>query len=127
MSNQIDKYVAAYVKLRDAKTALANKHKEQLAPIEASLAKIEAALLQTLDGQGAQSIKTSEGTVYKTKRTSVTAAEWDTFLAWVQGNQLWNFLERRVSKSAVEEYRTEHNDIPPGVSIREEVTVNIRR
>jgi hypothetical protein len=127
MSNQLDKFVAAYIKLRDAKAALAAKYKEQLVPIETAMGKIEAALLQTLNSQGAQSVKTPEGTVYKTSRTSATASEWDTFLAWVRENEHWNFLERRVSKTAVEEYRTEFQDIPPGISVREEVTVNIRR
>jgi hypothetical protein len=127
MSNQVDKFVAAYIKLRDAKAAMVSKHKEQLAPLDTAMAKIEAALLQTLNTQGAQSVKTPEGTVYKTTRTSATAAEWDTFLEWVKANEHWNFLERRVSKAAVEEFRTEFNDIPPGVSVREEVTVNIRR
>jgi hypothetical protein len=36
-------------------------------------------------------------------------------------------LERRASKSAVEQYRDTNDELPPGLNWREEITVNIRR
>jgi hypothetical protein len=36
-------------------------------------------------------------------------------------------LERRVSKAAVEQYKDEHGNLPPGINWREEITINVRR
>jgi hypothetical protein len=46
----------------------------------------------------------------------------------VKSNEDWGLLEVRVSKTAVEQYREQHDDdLPPGVNIREERVVNVRR
>jgi hypothetical protein len=36
-------------------------------------------------------------------------------------------LERRVNKTAVEEFKAEHGEIPPGVNTRQEIVINVRR
>jgi hypothetical protein len=54
-------------------------------------------------------------------------ADWDATLDFIKANEHWQMLEHRVSKQAVEEYKSEHGDLPPGVDWREEVTVNVRR
>jgi hypothetical protein len=45
----------------------------------------------------------------------------------VRENDDWALLEVRASKSAVEQYRENNNDLPPGISMREERVVNVRR
>jgi hypothetical protein len=54
-------------------------------------------------------------------------ADWDYVLDYIQKNELWNMLEKRVSKQAVEQYVEEHGNLPPGINWREELVVNIRR
>jgi hypothetical protein len=36
-------------------------------------------------------------------------------------------LERRVSKTAVDEYVAAHQDLPPGVNYTTAISVNVRR
>jgi hypothetical protein len=55
-------------------------------------------------------------------------ADRDAFLhGFVIPNEAWEFLENRVSKSAVEQFKEANNDLPPGLNWREERVVNIRR
>lgn len=123
----MDELVEKYIQLRDKKSEMTAAFKAKTANLDAVLDKIEAVLLQMFEDNGLTSVRTTSGTAYKSTRTSATVADWDQTLDYVRKNELWNLLERRVSKQAVEQFKEEHEDLPPGVNYREEVTVNVRR
>lgn len=128
MEPKISSVVDGYIKLRDKKAALKAGYDAEVAPIEAQLEKLEAYLLAESDKLGVQSFKTPLGTAYKATRVSTTVAAWDDFKNWVVSNDAWHFLEHRVSKAAVEEYRKESDGaVPPGVNISITNTFNVRR
>ena len=123
----MDELVSKYISLRDAKAKIVAKQKEEVAKIDGVLDQIEAALLQSFQELGTESIRTKEGTAYKQVRTSATVADWDVLLAYIRKHELWQMLERRVSKDAVREFREANGEIPPGVHTREEIVINVRR
>ena len=123
----IGKLVEGYIKLRDKKAELKAKHDAEMAPINAMMDKIEIHLLKQMQEQGVESYKTGLGTAYTATRTSATVADWDSLLGFVREHNLWQMLERRVSKTAVDEYVAANQDLPPGVNLRSEVCVNVRR
>lgn len=123
----IEELVTKYIAARDKRASIMEEAKSRCAKIDAVMEKIEAVLLKALEESQADSIKTKAGTAYKSIRTSCTVADWDTVLAFIQEHDLWHMLERRVSKASVDAYREEYDAIPPGLNIRSEVTVNIRR
>jgi hypothetical protein len=116
-----------YVKLRNLKKKMQERHKEELAPINENMAKLEAFMLDQLNQLQLQNVKTATGeTVYKTTRTSVKASDWAAFLDWVKENEAWEFLVRRPAESMVKEYLEEHEALPPGVSSSTEQKVGVR-
>ena len=119
--------VEKYVMLRDKKQAIVNDMKEQAAKYDAVLDKLEAHLLKQFEAEGVDSVKTKAGTAYKTIRTSVTVADWEATLDFIRTNEMWHLLERRASKVAVEAYREENDAYPPGLNVRTEAVVNVRR
>lgn len=123
----MDDLVEKYISIRDAKSRLVAKQKEQVAELDAVLTQIEVVLLKTFQDLGTESVRTKSGTAYKQVRTSAGVADWDVLLAYVRKHDLWQMLERRVSKTAVEEFKAEHGEIPPGVNTREEIVINVRR
>lgn len=127
MDASIESVVEKYIKLRDLKSEIANEAKAKIAKLEDHMSKMEAALLAAFEEAGMESVRTKAGTAYRSTRASATVADWDAVLGFVRENEMWTMLERRVSKDAVVQYRQEHNDLPPGVNWREEITVNIRR
>lgn len=124
---KLDEVVKNYIALRDKKAAINEEYKKKVAAIDVILNKVEAALLAAYQELGVDSIKTSEGTAYISNRTSATVADWDALFGWIEERAAWEFLERRVSKTAVDAYKEEHQDIPPGINYREEKTINVRR
>lgn len=119
--------VAKYIQLRDKKAEYKAEYEAKVAQIEEILDKIEGKFLQVFEESGMDSVKTEAGTAYKSTRVSVTTGDKDAFMEFVRANDEWPLLEVRPSKSAVEEYRAAHDDLPPGINWRAEQVVNIRR
>ena len=119
--------VAKYIQLRDKKAEYKAEYDAKVSTIEAILDKIEGKFLQVFEESGMDSVKTEAGTAYKSTRVSVTTGDKDAFMEFVRTNDEWPLLEVRPSKSAVEEYRAAHDDLPPGINWRAEQVVNIRR
>jgi len=119
--------VERYIALRDKKSEHKKAYEAKVEAIDAALEKLEAFIMTRLDEQGVDSVKTSVGTAYKSTRTSATVADWPMVLDWIKNGENWDMLEKRVNKSFVESFRTEYDDLPPGVNWREEKVINIRR
>ena len=123
----VDEIVARYIALRDKKAEIKAKYDAEVEAIDAAMNRVENYLLKLMTELGVESIRTSAGTPYVSRRTSATVADWDAFLDWVQRNGEWPMLERRANKTVVQSWRDEHNDLPPGLNWREERVVNIKR
>lgn len=124
----IGKLVEGYIKLRDKKAEMKARHDAEMAPVNAMMDKIEIHLLAQMQQQGVESYKTGLGTAYTSTRTSYSIADWDSVKAFCQQQEdPFRFVERRVNKTAVDEYVSVNNDLPPGLNLRSEVCVNVRR
>ena len=123
----IDEIVQKYIELRDLKAQMKAEYENRVAPIQAALDKAEAHLLGQMQTLGVSSVKTGAGTAYTSQRTSATVADWDSVLPFVREGGLWHLLEKRVNKTAVDEYVAQHGGLPPGVNYRTEITVGVRR
>jgi hypothetical protein len=124
---KLDKIVERYVLLRDRKAQMKAEFDASVADINAAMDRLENAILQTLNAQGVESVRTDFGTAYKSTSISTSVADWDAFLAFVRDNDRYDMLEKRCAKTAIEQYRAANDDLPPGVNWKPAVTVNIRR
>ena len=124
---KIDEVVAAYIKLRDKKKVIAERHKEELAKTNEVMEFMENWLMKELNTLGVESAKTEVGTAYKKKRTSIKVQDFDAFLDFVKENDCWHMLDKRANKSAMEEFLEAQEELPPGISIVVDNVVQIRR
>jgi len=125
---KLDAVITGVVTLRDQIDALKKQHKEQLAPLNEKMAKLEAYLLSQLQLSGSTSIAAKGvGTAYIQNVLSVTVEDWSATLDWIKKTEAWDFLERRVSKTVVQEYMESQGEVPPGVKTNSEVEVRVRR
>ena len=122
-----DAVVEAYIKLRDTKKETAARHREELAPLNEKMKKIEAYLLMDLSEKGIESARTEHGTAYKTTRVSVKVEDFEAFIVFVGKHEFWHLLDRRANKSSVEEFLDSTGELPPGLSITTDLGINVRR
>lgn len=119
--------VSLYIKMRDKKAQMKAEFDASVAPLNEKMEKLEAKLLDVFNKTGMDSVKTEFGTAYTTTRVTASVADREIFMTHVKENDDWALLEVRASKAAVEQYRENNNDLPPGISMREERVVNVRR
>jgi type I site-specific restriction endonuclease len=124
---KLSEIVTKYIELRDKKAELKAEYDNKVASIDEVLDKIEVKLLQVFEETGSKSFSTPNGTAYASVRTSASVADKEAFMEYVKNTEQWPLLEVRASKTAVEQHRDLHEDLPPGVNWREERVVNIRR
>jgi hypothetical protein len=125
---KLSEAVSLYIQMRDKKTQMKADFEASVAPLNEKMDKLEAKLLDVFNKTGMDSVKTEFGTAYATTRTTASVADREAFMDYVKANEEWALLEVRTSKTAVEQYRSANdNELPPGVNLREERVVNIRR
>lgn len=123
----IDEIVAKYILLRDKKAQFKAAYDVQVADLDAAMDRIEKHLLNKMQEQGLKSMPTTAGTAYIQHRTAASVQDWDSLLNYIKENSLWTMLEKRVSKTAVEEFKAANEDIPPGIKWSESIVVNVKR
>ena len=79
----IEEVVNRYIALRDEAAVIAKRHKEELAPINDKMEKIETWLLAKMNQDGVDSYKTPVGTPYKSVTNSVTLEDSHVFKQFV--------------------------------------------
>lgn len=119
--------VSMYIKMRDKKAQMKAEFDASVAPLNEKMEKLEAKLLDVFNKTGMDSVKTEFGTAYTTTRVTASVADREIFMTHVRENDDWALLEVRAAKAAIEQYRENNNDLPPGISMREERVVNVRR
>jgi len=125
---KLSEAVSLYIQMRDKKTQMKAEFDASIAPLNEKMDKLEAKLLDVFNKTGMDSVKTEFGTAYATTRTTASIADREVFMDFVKSKEEWALLEVRASKAAVEQYRSANDDeLPPGINIREERVVNIRR
>jgi hypothetical protein len=127
MSQKLNAVIGKYIALRDKRDEINRKAKEDVAKINEKLEAIEGKLMGVMDGLGMESIKSDKGTAYVSTTTRASVADWDATLTFIKRRRLWNMLEQRVSKKAVEEYIEAKGDVPPGVDVSTMRKLNVRR
>ena len=124
---KIAEAVELYIRLRDRKAEMKAEYEAKVAEVTKKMDTIEAKLLEVFQKTGTDSVKTPAGTAYTSVRSSVSTADKQAFLDYVRENNEWGLLDVRPLKAGVEQFRSINDDLPPGINLREERTVNIRR
>lgn len=119
--------VEKYMLLREKKAQLKAEFDTKTEAITAAMDRCETYLLTTMNALGVDSVKTPFGTPYIKVATSASVADWPLLLDWIKKGDHWPMLEKRVSKTVVESYKAEHNDLPPGLNWTETRVLNIRK
>lgn len=125
---KLSEAVTLYIQLRDKKAQMKSDFDASVAPINDKMEKLEAKLLDVFNKTGMDSVKTEHGTAYTAVRTTASVADREAFMDFVKANEEWSLIEVRAAKTAIEQFRDNNdNELPPGINIRSERVVNIRR
>jgi hypothetical protein len=123
-----DKLVAVYIKMRDKRAELLRQYEEQDEAIKEQMEMIEAKLLDMCKSVGADSLKTSKGTVIRSVKTRYWTSDWNSMHKFVMEHNMPELLEKRVSQTTMRQLIEENPDMmPPGMNVDSRYAITIRR
>lgn len=124
---QDDELIKKYIEIRDDIDRLQNECDAKIKPLKEILSAMETWFQAQFNERGVESSKTQYGTAFTQTKTQVSVDNMDYFVKFVDENKAWNFLNKVVNKTAVEEYIAQHNVPPPGVKTVTMRVVQVRR
>ena len=125
----IDRVVQARQAIKDARTVKRHAWEAEDLALEEDQHKLDMLLLNLLNQQGAQSISTEHGTVYRSLKLKPSAADWGAIWDWIVADPArGEIMEKRLKAAFIKQFM-EDNDgaIPPGVNIHREYEVAVRK
>ena len=124
----IEKIVAAYVKIRDAKDVLTSEYNSKVAELDEQMTVLKHKLVEVSKQTGVTSFKTPFGTAYRTLKTRYWTNDWDSFYSFVRNNDAMQLLARCIHQSNIKEFLESNPEVhPPGLNVDSEYEITIRR
>ncbi|MDO4705466.1 MAG: hypothetical protein Q4A98_04545 [Comamonadaceae bacterium] len=122
-----DELTAEYIELRDLKEAIDTAARAETNRVKTRMDALARALMDKMRAEGVDSLATSAGTPYISQKTAANVTNFDLALEWIMENEAWDFLPKRVNKTAVAAYIEAHGSLPPGIEWHSEPQVLVRR
>lgn len=124
----VDVLVRVYIKIRDAREALATKYDEDDGSLKEQQEVVKAQLLDTCKELGVDSLKTGFGTVSRTVKTRYWSSDWGVMHEFIKEHDAMDLLERRVHQGNMKTFLQENPDVKiPALNSDSAYDVTVRR
>jgi len=128
MDKAIDKIVAVYIKIRNAKEDLAREYDDKIAALDEQMRTLKEELLKISKETGVTSFKTDSGTAYRTIKNRYWTNDWESFYGFMREHGAMELLEKRIHQTNMREFLEDRPDVhPPGLNVDQEYEITIRR
>lgn len=124
----LDKLVATFIKMRDARDEIKRDADDKMRDIEAQMQTVNQKILDMLSAQGADSIKTPHGTAYRTVKSRYWTNDWESLYDFIAESDAFDLLEKRIHQSNMKQFLEENPALmPKGINVDSEYQVVVRR
>lgn len=120
--------VKAYIKMRDARSAIKRKYEEEDEKIKEQMGMVESHLQEACKRAGGNVSIPGVGVVIRGVDTRYWTSDWEAMHNFVKENDALELLERRISQRAMGEFLKANPDkMPKGMNVESKYTVTVRR
>jgi hypothetical protein len=128
MDAPIDKIIATYVKIRDAKDSIYQKYKQDTAELDEQLTLLKHTLLELSKETGATSFATPTHVAYRKVNNRYWTNDWESFYGFLREHSAMQLLEKRIHQSNMKDFMESNPDAhPPGLNIDSEYDIVVKR
>lgn len=126
--SEAERAVGEYLRLRDMKSQLEARHKEEAAEIRKQLDKADAWLLGHMQTMGVDSFRAAGATVFFASEMKASIGDKGALMDHIRKTGEAELLQSRVSTTVLREWMDAHNGTtPPGVAVSNERVIRVRK
>ncbi len=123
-----DMLTRTYIKIRNKRAELKAEFEMQDNALEAQINVIKSELLNYCKSQNIDSVRTSEGTFYRTIKTRYWTNDWDSMNKFILEHEVPQFYEKRLNQTVMKQFLEENPDVlPPGLNVDSEYVITVRK
>lgn len=124
----IDALVRTHQKIKVRRSELKSKFTEEDDKLKLQQEKIKHALLQYLEKEKAESVRTSEGLFYRTVKQKYWTSDWESMGKFVVENNVPELFAKSLNQTNVKQYLEENPDkMPKGLNVDSEYVISVRK
>lgn len=124
----IDKLVRTYRRIYEKRQELRTIFEEEEGKLNSKLGMVKSALLQHLKTIGADSVRTPEGLIYRTLKSTYWTNDWESMNEFILEHQAPWLLEKRIHQGNLKKFLEENPEVlPPGLNVDSEYSVTVRK
>jgi len=123
-----DKLAATYIKIRDKRAEILQEYEKQDNVLKEQLDLISNALLELCKETGAESLRTSTGTVIRTVKTRYWTSDWSSMYGFIREHNIPQLLEQRIHQTNMKSFLSENPELlPEGLNQDSKYSISVRR
>jgi len=124
----LEKLVKTYIKINQVRAEIKAKWEEEDKALKAKTDAIKGALLQHCKDHEVESVRTNEGTFFRTVKTLYWTSDWDSMNKFIIENRIPDLLEKRIHQGNMKAWIEQNPEaMPAGLNITQEYAVTVRR
>lgn len=127
MSEDLELRAGQFVKLRDLKAEIKERHEAELKPINDAMDGLKEVLSREMSALNVDSVKTGSGTVSFTSKATASLADASAFWNYCVTTGQFDLIDKKANVTAVAEHIKTHGVAPPGVNYNTFRDIGVRR
>ena len=126
MTVSVEKLTKAYIKIRDKRSELSAKYKEEDGALADQQDKVKRALLDYCKEHGVDSVRTPAGLFYRTVKQRYWTNDWESMHKFIMEHNIPEFFEKRLNQTNVKQFIEENPElVPAGLNVDSEYVVSV--
>ena len=123
-----DKLAKAYIKIRAERSALSAQFKETDGDLSRKLDRLKQAMLDHCERHNAESVRTSEGLFFRSKKTKYWTSDWDAMHTFIKEHNVPELLDKRLNQSNIKQFLEENPTlVPDSLNTETELVISVRK
>jgi hypothetical protein len=128
MSVSVERLTKAYLKIKAKRSELSAQFKEADEELSSQQDRIKKALLDYCKDQNVESVKTAEGTFYRSVRTKYWTSDWSSMYKFIIDNNLPEFFSKSLNQTNVKQFLEDNPEkVPAGLNVESEYVISVRK
>ena len=128
MTVSVEKLVKTYAKIRDKRSELTAKYKEEEGKLREQQDKVKLALLSYCKEHEVDSVRTASGLFYRTVKQRYWTSDWESMHKFILDHEVPEFLDKRLNQANLKQFLEENPDtLPPGLNVDSEYAISVRK